>query len=67
MSDLSTATWRRSSECAGGSCVEVSLLDDRVAVRSSQDADGRVLLFTAPEWHAFLAGVRKGEFDVGQP
>jgi hypothetical protein len=67
MSDLSTAAWRRSSECAGGSCVEVSILDDQVAVRDSKDANRQVLLFTAPEWHAFLAGVRKGEFDLGQP
>ena len=66
MYDLSTAVWRRSSECGGGTCVEVSFLDDQVAVRDSKDADGQVLLFSAPEWHTFLAGVRKGEFDLGQ-
>ena len=66
MFNLSTAVWKRSSECAGGTCVEVSLLDDQVAVRDSKDANGQVLLFSALEWHAFLAGVRKGEFDLGQ-
>lgn len=66
MFDLSTMVWRRSSKCAGGSCVEASLLDGQVAMRDSKDANGQVLLFSASEWHAFLAGVRKGEFDLGQ-
>jgi hypothetical protein len=35
-----------------------------VAVRDSKDPAGPVLTFTAPEWSAFLAGVRDGEFDL---
>jgi hypothetical protein len=64
MQDLTTADWRTSTLCDLNGCVEVALLDDRVAVRSSTDAAGPVLLFTAGEWSAFLGGVRNGEFDL---
>ena len=33
-------------------------------VRDSKDPGGPVLVFTAPEWTAFIAGAREGEFDV---
>ena len=49
---------------ANGNCVEVaSLADGGVGVRNSRDAGGSVLAFTPDEWHAFLGGVRNGEFD----
>jgi hypothetical protein len=49
---------------ANGNCVEVAgLRDGGVAVRNSRDPDGLVLRFTPGEWHAFLGGVRNGEFD----
>lgn len=56
----------KSSYSMTGNCVEVSLdTGDRAAVRDSK-AQGRgpVLVFTAEEWAAFLAGVRDGEFDL---
>jgi hypothetical protein len=57
--------WVKSS--ASGSnhnCVEVAdLLDGGVGVRNSRNPEGAVLQFTPTEWHAFLAGARKGEFD----
>jgi hypothetical protein len=34
-----------------------------VGVRHSKEAGGAVLRFTPDEWHAFLGGVRNGEFD----
>jgi hypothetical protein len=46
-------------------CVEVNGLDDgigRIEVRSSQKSHVFVS-FTADEWNAFVAGVKKGEFD----
>ena len=66
--DLSRATWRKSSHSAnGGNCVEVAVAaspaGDVIAVRDSKDRSGPVLMFTASEWRAFLAGVRSGEFD----
>jgi Domain of unknown function (DUF397) len=49
---------------ANGNCVEVaSLPDGEIGVRDSKDPGGPVLRFTADEWHAFLGGARKGEFD----
>jgi hypothetical protein len=63
MGDLPEAAWHRSSFCSGGSCVEVALLDDRVAVRDSKDS-GRILVFRQAEWVAFLEGARNGEFDL---
>ena len=57
--------WIKSSlSFANGNCVEVaSLPDDEVGVRDSKNSAGPVLRFTAEEWHAFLGGVRNGEFD----
>ena len=57
--------WVKSSlSFSNGNCVEVaSLPDGGVGVRNSRDAQGSVLRFTPDEWHAFLGGVRNGEFD----
>ena len=58
--------WVKSSESEAGNCVEVAdLHGGNVGVRNSRDADsgGPILAFTAGEWHAFLGGVRNGEFD----
>ena len=64
MVDLSRAVWRKSTRSGTNGCVEVALDTAEVAVRDSkQHGNGPVLLFTAHEWDAFLAGVRDGEFD----
>jgi hypothetical protein len=57
--------WVKSSlSFSNGNCVEVaSLPDGGVGVRNSRDTAGAVLRFTPDEWHAFLGGVRNGEFD----
>ncbi|HUB22147.1 MAG TPA: DUF397 domain-containing protein [Streptosporangiaceae bacterium] len=34
-----------------------------VGVRNSRHPRGPVLTFTPNEWHAFVGGVRNGEFD----
>ncbi len=58
-------SWVKSSlSFSNGNCVEVaSLPDDEIGVRNSRHSDGPVLRFTPDEWHAFLGGVRNGEFD----
>ncbi|MGH3871078.1 MAG: DUF397 domain-containing protein [Pseudonocardiaceae bacterium] len=64
-SDLSHATWCKSSRSNGGgdgACVEVAELPGRVAMRDSKDPAGPVLAFTGAEWRAFVGGVRTGEF-----
>jgi hypothetical protein len=40
-----------------------SLPGGTIGVRNSRDCAGPVLRFTPAEWHAFLGGVRNGEFD----
>ena len=57
--------WTKSSlSFSNSNCVEVaSLLDGGIGVRDSKDTEGPVLRFTPGEWHAFLGGVRNGEFD----
>lgn len=57
--------WIKSSlSYANGNCVEVaSLPGGEIGVRNSRNSAGPVLRFTSDEWHAFLGGVRNGEFD----
>jgi Domain of unknown function (DUF397) len=63
MVDLSSAVWRKSTFSGTNGCVEVAFVQGQVAVRDSKDPTGRVLVFTAHEWAAFLSGARAGEFD----
>jgi uncharacterized protein DUF397 len=57
--------WIKSSlSYANGNCVEVAgLPGGEIGVRNSRDSAGPVLRFTSDEWHAFIGGVRNGEFD----
>ena len=57
--------WRTSSFSNNGTCVEVAALPDgdRLVRDSKTGADSPVLRYTAAEWHAFIAGVKAGEFD----
>jgi hypothetical protein len=61
----SDSSWVKSSlSFANGNCVEVANLPNgEIGVRDSKNSQGPVLRFTPDEWHAFLGGVRKGEFD----
>lgn len=64
VADLSGQPWFKSSLSESGNCTEVANLPDgTVGVRNSKNPDGPVLAFTPAEWHAFLSGVRNGEFD----
>lgn len=45
-------------------CVEVGFQGDGpIYVRDSKNQGGPVLAFTGPEWDAFIAGAKAGEFD----
>jgi hypothetical protein len=57
--------WFTSTRSSGnGNCVEVAHLSDGVAVRDTKNNGvGPILRFTGPEWDAFLAGAKDGEFD----
>jgi hypothetical protein len=58
--------WIKSSlSYANGNCVEVANLPgNRIGVRNSRDSAGAVLHFHPGTWHAFLGGVRAGEFGA---
>ncbi|GII79197.1 hypothetical protein Sru01_41790 [Sphaerisporangium rufum] len=58
------------SDNGGGSCVEAGPLPDgsgRVALRHSHHPDGPIILYTRTEWHAFISGIKLGEFDFAAP
>jgi hypothetical protein len=64
--EIAEASWYKSSVSSyNGNCVEVShLRDGRVAVRDTKErTSGPTLIFTRPEWEAFLEGAKDGEFD----
>ena len=63
--EVNRVSWRKSTfSSMNGSCVEIGrVLPDRIGVRDTKDnGAGPVLFFTGPEWSAFVAGVREGEF-----
>lgn len=60
---VSGLTWRRSSACASGQCVEVAAAGGWVYFRDGKTLDGAVLRFSRDEFAAFTAGVKGGEFD----
>lgn len=61
-------TYRRSTYCSGGTCVEVAALTDGfIAVRDSKDLSRPEHRYTPDEWVAFVRGVKAGQFDFGLP
>ena len=58
--------WRKSSHSAAGAqCVETAPLPGGgQAVRDSKDASGPMLVLTTRQWHAFVEGMKDGEFSA---
>lgn len=62
--NLSGISFKKSSLSMGnGNCVEVAHVSGLYVMRDSKDRAGPALKFTSDEWHAFIGGVRNGEFD----
>ena len=56
--------WRISSYSgSNGSCVQVGVTADGVALRNSNHPDAGTLGFTRSEMATWIAGCRAGEFD----
>jgi len=63
--DTSGATWITSRACNNSACVQVAYLPGgMVAIRDSKDVTKPAHVFDGPEWEAFVAGVKAGEFDL---
>ena len=62
--DVVADGWYKSKASGSGGCVEVRFAAENVHVRDTKDRHGTILTFTNAEWHAFLIGVRLGEFDL---
>jgi hypothetical protein len=65
LTESTGAQWVKSSLSGptGGNCVEVAFLaDGQVAIRNSRHPSGPALVFSAPEWNAFVGGAKDGEF-----
>jgi predicted secreted Zn-dependent protease len=59
------ARWRKSTRSGdNGACVEARAVNDTTQIRDSKNPSGPVLTFTREEWHAFIDGVKQGEFDI---
>lgn len=61
--ELPDRDWVRSTLCQAADCVEVSVGDSEVALRSSKERHGPLLRFDRLAWREFLAGAQNGEFD----
>ena len=57
--------FRKSDDSDTGGCVEVAALPSGgVQVRDTKDRDGGTQTYTDREWRAFIAGTKRGEFDL---
>jgi hypothetical protein len=61
----SELSFRKSSRCTTGGCVEVALLScGDAVVRDSTDRTHEPLMFTNQDWLRFISSVRNGQFDL---
>lgn len=58
-----TLTWRTALNCDGGACVQVAVDDRAILIGNSRQPGGTVLEYTPDEWHAFVSGIKQGDFD----
>jgi hypothetical protein len=59
------ARWIKAESSGDHGCVEVAFLGGRIGVRDTKSrGTGPVLAFGSHEWECFLAGARRGEFDL---
>jgi len=64
---VSTTRWRKGTISADGRILEVTCAGSVIGLHDSKGGgSGPILTFSEREWSAFLAGVRFGEFDLGE-
>ena len=55
--------WLTALSCDGGACVQVAADQDTILIRNSRQPDGPLVEYTPEEWHEFVSGIKKGDFD----
>jgi hypothetical protein len=50
--------WVRSTRCDTGTCLEATIDNDRVVIRSSTDPDGVMISLSRDRWRAFVADLK---------
>ncbi|GIF65280.1 hypothetical protein Ais01nite_33150 [Asanoa ishikariensis] len=55
-------SWRKSSRCASGACVEVADAVDMVLMRDSKSPAGEPLEFPKGVWTNFMVDLKEGRF-----
>jgi len=55
--------WRVSRTCESGACVGVARRGDHVFIRNTTNTESPISEFTTDEWHHFVAGIKRGDFD----
>ena len=57
--------FRKSGGSDTGGCVEVAAMPGGgVQVRDTKNREGGTQAYTDHEWHAFISGAKRGEFDL---
>jgi predicted secreted Zn-dependent protease len=56
-------TWRTALSCNGGACVQVASTENGILLGNTRQPTGPVISYTLDEWHAFVAGIKQGDFD----
>ena len=55
--------WRTALNCEGGACVRVAATENSVFIGSTKHPSGPAIEYTPDEWHAFVTGIKNGDFD----
>jgi hypothetical protein len=65
ISDVSRATWRKStrSNGAGGNCVEIADVGVGIGVRDSKASEAGHITFAREAWAAFMTCAKAGVYD----
>ena len=61
--DYKRLTWRTALNCNGGACVQVATNENSILIGNSRRPGDPVVEYTPDEWHEFVAGIKKGDFD----
>jgi hypothetical protein len=60
---LGDLNWHAALACNGGACIRVAPLGNNILIGDSKNPNGPILTYNRSEWHAFVTGIRQGDFD----